>query len=311
MKPFPGRATVGGRFIALQVPAWRRSMTSMTPQTAPLLAELPEHLATGEIAVIYDEIRRYSGVSYVSSLQRYLATIPGVLEWAWAAVRPAMVSGTIPETGWRLARAVRIPPLPAVSPEDLRRWQVDTAGLAAIRTIAANFVRVSPVNLMTGACLKLLLLGADPSGSGLKPSWQPPAALPPMPGNVDPGALPPGQREALLRFATEVDGTPFVPALYRQLAHWPGFLAWLADALVPRLHAPETNAARAEFRSAALEAAPAIVACLPGRPHLPAPDGATTKRVLATIDRYGMTSPEMTMFGQALLDALPGGTSPG
>ena len=47
------------------------------PET--LLAELPEDQATGAIAQIYDEIRRFSGVPYVSSLQRYLATdVPGL-----------------------------------------------------------------------------------------------------------------------------------------------------------------------------------------------------------------------------------------
>src|SRR5580698_6494522 len=119
----------------------------MASQPQALLGELSEDAATGRIAEIYDEIRRFSGVPYVSSLQRYLATMPGVLEWAWGAVRPAMVSGVIPETGWRLARAVRIPALPRVSAAVLRTWGVDTAGLTAIRNIAENFVRVSPVNL--------------------------------------------------------------------------------------------------------------------------------------------------------------------
>src|ERR1700743_901211 len=109
---------------------------------ATLLGELLEHQATGEIAAIYDEIRRFSGVPYVSSLQRYLATMPGVLEWAWGAVRPAMVSGILPEPGWRLAREVRISPLSKVSAAVLRVWGVDDAGLAAIRNIAENFVRV-------------------------------------------------------------------------------------------------------------------------------------------------------------------------
>jgi hypothetical protein len=128
--------------------------------------------------------------------------------------------------------------------------------------------------------------------------------LPPMPGNADPQSLPPEQRAVLMRFATEVDSTPFIPALYRQLARYPAFLAWLADALVPRLTAPETNAARAGFRAAALAAAPAIVARLPGLPAGPVPDAETTRRVLATIDRYAETSPEMTMFGQLILDAI-------
>ncbi|MGA3005185.1 MAG: hypothetical protein ABSE20_26045 [Acetobacteraceae bacterium] len=269
-----------------------------------LLAELPEAQATGEIAVIYDEIRRFSGVPYVSSLQRYLATMPGVLEWAWAAVRPAMVSGVIPETGWRLANSVRLAPLSAVSQSTRAVWQLDRDAEATIRVIAENFVRVSPVNLMTGACLRTLLTQPPPHGPGIAEAWSPPSMLPPMPGNVDPQAIPPNQRAALMRFATDVDGAPFIPALYRQLARFPGFLVWLADELVPRLSAPETNTARAAFRAAALAAAPAIVNRLPGLPPGPAPEPETTRRVLATIDRYAETSPEMTMFGRLILDVI-------
>ena len=272
---------------------------------AALLGELLEHQATGEIAVIYDEIRRFSGVPYVSSLQRYLATIPGVLEWVWGAVRPAMVSGVIPETGWRLARAVRVSPLPKVSAAALRVWGVDAAGLAAIRNIAANFVRVSPVNLMTGACLRLLLTGTRPAGAGFAQDWTPPAMLAPMPGNVDPDALPLDQRAVLMQLVTKMDGKPFVPALYRQLAHWPAFLAWVATELGPRFAAPETAKARRDFREASWGAAPEIVARLPGLPDLQPPDPAIVARILAAIEGYAATSPEMVMFGQLILDALP------
>ncbi len=262
-----------------------------------MLPELHESQATGRIAEIYDEIRRFSGVPYVSSLQRYLATLPGVLEWAWSALRPAMVSGVIPETGWRLASSVRL--TPAATPA---RWDVDAAALAAIRNIAANFVRVSPVNLVTGACLSRLLTWTTPSGPGYSDTWTPPAMLPPMPGNVDPAALPEAQRAVLMRFATEVDGTPFIPALYRQLAHWPSVLAWLADELEPRFHAPETAAARSAFQAAARAAASDIVARLAGLADSPPPDEAMTRRVLSAIARYAETSPEMTMFGRLILD---------
>ena len=112
-----------------------------------LLSELPEDQATGAIAEIYDEIRRFSGVPYVSSLQRYLATMPGVLEWAWAAVRPALVSGVIQETGWRLANDVRLSPLPPVSQAQRNAWRLDMGGLATVGVIAENFVRVSPVSM--------------------------------------------------------------------------------------------------------------------------------------------------------------------
>lgn len=276
---------------------------SSPPQA--LLAELPEAQATGRIAEIYDEIRRFSGVSYVSSLQRYLATLPGVLEWAWSALRPAMVSGAIPETGWRLAQGIHIPAALPLSATVVRRWGVDAAGLAAVRNVAANFVRVSPVNLVTGACLTLLLTGANSSGAGFSCDWTPPMTLPPMPGNVDPAALPEEQRAVLMRFATKVDGTPFIPALYRQVAHWPPALAWLADELAPRFAAPETAVARAAFQTAARDAAPGIVARLPGAPDSERPDDDTVQRVLAAVERYAETSPEMTMFGQLILDALP------
>ena len=273
----------------------------MSGTAAAPLAELTEDRATGRIAEIYDEIRRFSGVPYVSSLQRYLATMPGVLEWSWDAVRPALVSGTVQETGWRLARQVRIAP---ATPPGLAALGIDAIGLAAVRNVAANFVRVSPVNLMTGACLALLLTGARPTGSGFPAGWQPPTMLAPMPGNVDPTRLPAAERSVMQRFATEVDGAPFIPALYRQLAHWPDVLAWLEGELSPRFIAPETAAARASFRAAARAAAPEIVAQLPNVPA-GSPDAATVQRVLATIDRYAETSPEMTMFGQLILDALP------
>ena len=260
-----------------------------------LLAELHEDQATGRIAEIYAEIRIFSGVPYVSSLQRFLATMPGVLEWAWDAVRPALASGAVQETGWRLARDVRISPAKPMPP---------TSTKAAVRNIAENFVRVSPVNLMTGACLNLLLTGTVPAGAGFPGTWTPPAMLPPMPGNADPAALDAATSATLARFTTEVDGTPFIPALYRQLAHFPEVLAWLAEELGPRFTAPETAIARAAFRAAARAEAPAIVARLPGLPPGPVPDQATARRVLATIDRYAETSPEMTMFGQLILDAL-------
>jgi hypothetical protein len=58
-----------------------------------MLPELTEQEATGEIAQIYQDIRTLYAVSYVSSLQRHLATRPGWLEWAWAAIKPVFANG--------------------------------------------------------------------------------------------------------------------------------------------------------------------------------------------------------------------------
>jgi len=274
----------------------------MPPQMLP---ELLEQDATGRIAEIYAEIRTFSGVPYVSSLQRYLATMPGVLEWAWDAVRPALATGAIQKTGWRLAEAARITPAAPISAAALRVWGVDAAGLQSIRNIAENFVRVSPVNLMTGATLRLLLTGTKPGGGTFPTGWTPPEMLPPMPGNANPEKLTPDTNAVLMQLATELDGAPFIPALYRQLAHWPGFLAWLATELAPRFTADETNVARANFRQSAWDAATDIAARLPALPTGPVPSPPTIQRVLTAIDRYAGTSPEMCMFGRLILQAVP------
>ena len=278
----------------------------MTPTSAAAPDELAEDRATGAIAVIYEEIRRFSGVPYVSSMQRYLAATPGLLEFAWGALRPAMAAGAIQAAGWSLVGATGLAPLPPVPPELLAAGGIDAAGRAGIRNVAANFVRVAPVNLVFGRCLGLLLDGARPAGPGFPPGWTPPSLLAPMPGNIDPATLAEDARASLLRFATELDGKPFIPALYRQLAHWPGLLGWLADQVVPRLESAAMRAGGATLRDAAGAAAPAIVALLPGLPPGPAPDAPAAARVAAAIARYGVTSPELTMVGRLLLDALAG-----
>jgi hypothetical protein len=76
-----------------------------------LLAELRERDATGEVAAIYEEIRRFWAVPYVSSLQRHLATRPSWLEWAWAALRPAFASGVAQVAAWRAMESLIVPRL--------------------------------------------------------------------------------------------------------------------------------------------------------------------------------------------------------
>ena len=109
----------------------RRMAEDTDTPSSSLLAEIPEAEATGDIARIYGEMRRFCGVPYVSTLQRHVATMPGCLEWVWAALRPGFVSGEIPETAWRLAgdRADRwkVSPLPPLSAEALRLLGVDDA----------------------------------------------------------------------------------------------------------------------------------------------------------------------------------------
>ncbi|ETX00709.1 MAG: hypothetical protein ETSY1_10205 [Candidatus Entotheonella factor] len=272
-----------------------------------MLAELSEQNATGEIARIYTEIRELCAVPYVSSLQRHLATRTGWLEWAWAIVRPVFVDGSAQTQAWQLATALDIQPLPSLSRSALRLLGVDAVGEQAIRDICDSFIRVSPTNLMLSGLLRQVLEGQLPSGpERSNDNWTPPLSLPALPPLVHPEDLTADQRAVLLQFGTEVDGQPFVPGLYRMLAHWPAYLAHLATVLVPRFEDAETTACCQSLLQRLDAAIPDLFASLPAQDVCPpAPPRAEYGAVLEVLNRYRKTSPEMVVLGTLIRDALP------
>lgn len=272
-----------------------------------MLAELHERDATGEIAVVYDEIRRFCGVPYVSSMQRHLATRPGWLPWVWAALRPAFAGGRAQTAAWRVADGLAVPRLASIARDALRVWGVDAAAEASIHAVCDSFVRASPTNLMLSGMLRRLLRGERPRGAvAAGTRWSPPAPPPPLPALVDVAALPAAERSVLMSLGTEVGGQPFVPGLYRLLARWPAFLAHVATVLRPRLDDPATRAAEAALLSAIDAEIPAVFATLPPPPgHPPAPAEAEFPAVLAALDAYRTTSPEMVVASLMIRSALP------
>lgn len=277
-----------------------------------MLPELLERDASGEIAAIYAEVRRFSAVPYVSSMQRHLATRPGWLEWTWPALRPAFASGLAQSAAWSAAEALDVPALPPVSRDALRVWGVDAAGEAAIRAVCDTFIRVSPVNLVFSGLLRRLLRGEQPGGrGGTDSAWTPPPPPPALPPLVDAAALPPAERAVLASLGTTVGGEPFVPGLYRLLATWPAFLAHVATVLRPHLDAPAARDACRRLGDAIDAAVPGILAALPPLPaRPPRPPAAEVPAVLEALDTYRVTSPQMVVFGRMIRDALPAPAAP-
>jgi len=275
------------------------------------LPELAEADARGDTARIYSEIRVLCAVPYVSSLQRHLATRPGWLQWGWAAVRPAFVTGRAQEAAWSAAASVTPPPLPALGASALRLLGVDGEGSTRIRNVCESFIRVSPTNLMLSALMRAQLQGqraapAAPETAGT--AWTPPAALPPLPPLADMAALHHDLRATLMQLGNEVDGHPFVPGLYRMLAHWPAYLAHVATVLGPRFDDPATLECCRTLATRVDAAATDVLATLPPpAPSPPRPPAAQHATVLAAVERYRKTSPEMVVFGTLLRDALPRG----
>ena len=270
--------------------------------------ELAERDATGEIAGIYDEIRRLCAVPYVSSMQRHLATRPGWLPWVWAALRPAFASGRAQEAAWRITAAADLPRVEPVPREALRTWGVDAAAEATIRAVCDSFIRVSPINLLLSGLLRRLLGGERPGDTSSIPDriWMPPPPLPSLPSLVAVHARPAAQRDVLLSLATMVDGQPFVPGLYRMLAHWPSFIAYVAGPLRRHLDAPATREAGQRLLEALDAEIPALFATLPPLPaRPPMPPAREFGSVLAALDAYRKTSPEMVVFSSLIRSILP------
>lgn len=275
---------------------------------AQTFSELLEADASGEISVIYTEMRRAYGVPYVSSLQRHLATYPGVLEFTWAVFRPGFLSGLIPETAWQLGAQINEPPLPKLSRTMLRDMGVQDADEKVIRAVCATFVRVAPVNLLFAGALRRVVLGeAWPDGPPISdPDWQPPDALPSPPSMVVVEDLPKDQRQTLLTLSTPLGQQTLVPGLYRMLANWPGYLSWVAEALAPRFHDAAVRDRFEELAAHIDACAVDILARLPVPPDgLTAPDAVTAQKIVDAILTYRRTSPEMIVFGSLLLNALP------
>lgn len=273
-----------------------------------MLAELREADATGDIAAIYEQIRRLWAVPYVSSLQRHLATRRGWLEWTWAALGAAFASGVAQAAAWRAADGLSVPRLAPISRDALAVWGVDATGEAAIRATCASFVRVSPVNLVLSGLLRRLLNGERPAGrDGTPAAWTPPPALGPLPALADPAKLPAAERAVLAALGTTVAGQVFVPGLYRMLAAWPAFLAHVATVLRPHLDDAATRAAGQRLLAAVDAEIPRVFATLPPLPVEPAmPPADEFAEVRAALDTYRKTSPEMVVFGRMLGDSLPG-----
>jgi hypothetical protein len=111
----------------------------------------------------------------------------------------------------------------------------------------------------------------------------------------------------LATLGTTVAGQVFVPGLYRMLASWPAFLAHVATVLRPHLDDAATRAAGQRLLAAVDAEIPQVFATLPSLPARPAMPPATQfADVLAALDTYRKTSPEMIVFGRMLGDALPG-----
>ncbi len=274
------------------------------------LPEIRENEAPPEIAAVYDEIRRASGLPLVNLIYRHLATLPGALPWVWGLVRGPILAGAAEPALNRVAAALHVPTL---DPEASRAAGLAPPDVEAIGAVLDVYHRGNLLNLI---CLTAVLAVLDrPRRSTGSAAAAPgtrlegPAALrqpiPPLPKLTDL----PAETAALVRSLAGLHGAAStagaVPSLYLHLAPWPGFLAAMRDPLAHLVADGSLERARSNVRRLAqAEAAALALTMATDRPVPPDQVRVPMRQALDTFTRRLI--PEMIPVGLVLRSALPG-----
>jgi hypothetical protein len=278
-----------------------------TAQSIPQnLSELPESQATGQIRDIYHEIRQFSGVPMVALIYRHMATIPGVLEWAWETLRPLMVSGLLQERAWQLVDKVTLPEVLPISALARRAAGITQEEDALIAASLAAFNRSNPINVVALGCLKRQLNGSNRTASGLTTrAWVPPSSGPALPAMLEPDAMPSGAKEVVSHLCHRGQHryAGIWPSLYRYLAHVPPYLGFAAVILPP--HFSGIDRAVIALNEEVDQAANDLAALIP-TPAMAAPSDAAQETLLRAMDNFTLLIPEMVVIGTLLERATYG-----
>ncbi|MCC6717856.1 MAG: hypothetical protein IT555_08230 [Acetobacteraceae bacterium] len=199
------------------------------------VAAVTEAEASGETAALFADIRAVYGVSVVNLVWRHLATMPGALAHVWGSLRPLYLDGTVAREADALRAAIAVPRPPAVPGFVLAAAGLDDAAMDGVRLVMTAYDRTNAMALVALSAARARLAGVPAA------PWRPGAAhlpapaalaLPPL---VDLAAMAPATAElvAALNRMGATHPAPVLASMYRNLAHWPAFLAVAWGILAP------------------------------------------------------------------------------
>jgi len=197
-------------------------------RTDPVTA-ITEDQASGEIAQLYEDIRRSLGVPVVNLIWRHLATIPGALPWAWNSLKPLYASGAITNAAVSLRSSLRPESNLGISSSTLKSVSLSSDDLRSITVVLNSYERSNSLNLIA---LNALLAKID----GVEDHTQDGLAQVTADDGLVHGEMPEllvlSNMEASVRELVEdlnrIGGrSDILPSMYRHLAHWPQYLGLL------------------------------------------------------------------------------------
>ena len=233
------------------------------------VAAVTEAEATGETAAIFADIRAVYRVGVVNLIWRHLATIPDALPWAWNAIRPLYVDGTVARAASAFRTGLRSPVLPPVPPEVFASVGLSTDDLTRIRGVLSAYDRTNTMALIAlSACVTE---SGAVGGSGVSAAMTHIDDDIPLPALTPLSAMAPHVAALVVRLNSfgAAGERPILASMYRHLSHWPPYLGLAWAALAPLQASGALRAAIA----AASDQATTVAACIPMRQG-PAPQGA-------------------------------------
>ena len=179
--------------------------------------------AAGDTARLFADIRDVVGVRVVNLVWRHLATMDGALAATWAAVRPLYIEGIVDAEALRFRSHMAVPALSSLAGDEP----------AGVDAVLASYDHSNTINLFALGALLEKLRGSSASHAvpARGPRLQAPAvALPPL---LSESEVAPDTWARVLRLNRMGDRPqPLILAsMYRNLAHWPAFLARVEPAL--------------------------------------------------------------------------------
>lgn len=213
----------------------------MAEAFADPVAAVIEPDAQGETAAIFADIRATLGVSVVNLIWRHLATMPGALQWVWAALKPLYLGPALTAAN-EVRRGIAMPTVTPFSDDTLAAAGLDRDARATIGNVLDSYHHTNALALVVFSAFLSSVEGrqnASPrsavvSDAAIAPS-PPPLALPRLTPISE--MAPPIARliDELNSFGEDSDHA-LVASMYRHLSHWPAYLALTRTLLAPLHH---------------------------------------------------------------------------
>ena len=184
------------------------------------LPEIDVADAAPEIAAIYADIARLSGIPLPALIWRHLATHPGALPEVWRALRPLYASGLIQDAAWRTVETALAGKSAGPDPAALHRAGLDATATTAYDRVLQSYNRSNPLNFL-GVRLLLAALRKAPSvatrDAPAGQDWTPPAPIAGLVPMVPLAAIPADIRKLIDGVAVDptIDRSRLVPSFGR------------------------------------------------------------------------------------------------